>query len=125
MVTASLVNEVIHEGERLLREADAAGLEVKAAFWLIESETGRPYLCLASPLVLSKGSQWFLLRLREILRESPHEITLDHIWDTSPGDKLIRELRKRVKPEESSGKRLHYVRLGDLWVDDVYIYRLA
>src|SRR3954464_3590311 len=51
MDTELLVDDRVNEGARLLEQLARDGFDVRAAFWVKESEDGPWHLCIASPSV--------------------------------------------------------------------------
>jgi hypothetical protein len=131
MVRASLVEQDLKDGKRLLETLDkpksnGTSFRVKAAFWLYRPESMEWRLVLATPLVDEKGPLATYVHLGKVLDSiqlvglSTHNISV-----VSPRDPLVKAFRGalRIAPD-SAGVRFTRNVVGGTYVEDAYLYRL-
>jgi len=126
MDTATLVEEMIDDGRRLLMELERDHFEVMVAFWAKRGEPGRWQLRIASKAVDASGAMPFHQVVREALRRLPdpmitsEEVRLIGANDPMAKDALaIRQRQAGTRPIRYDGRRL-----GNTVIDDAYIYPL-
>ena len=130
MDSTTLVVPPLDAGRKLLQdlERDAKHLDFKAAFWLLDAETRRWRLILATPLVSTQGPlhvyevvQKYLLR-----RPARYQFALPDITVVAPHDRLVRALRERtdLQPTDTAPIHLFNASVGDMFIEDAYVYRL-
>jgi hypothetical protein len=127
MAQATLVEMQIKEGQRLIDRLAREGVAVTAAAWVKESESGDWYLYLATPLVSEGGGKRPAYhRINTVIREMQKEgFGMDPfekkvIGPHDPISKAIvanRGGRPGGPPTPFRGSRL-----GDLAVEEAYIY---
>ncbi|MGB3266367.1 MAG: hypothetical protein WBA89_20700 [Microcoleus sp.] len=128
MATATLVNQEIEEGKRLIDALNTAGLSVDSALWIyaIEPETWR--LMLTSPLYDSKGPLKSYEEILSIFRQVKPELKIDWtaIVAVSVKHKLIEGLRQLQKHWDLnlSGKRMTNNMVNQMLISDAYIYQI-
>lgn len=76
MDQVSVVKDQIDDGKRLIEALEAAGCEVRIAFWAKPTDSESWYFHLALPLVDEKGSTQGYRIVNEILRNAP-DIEID------------------------------------------------
>ena len=127
MDQGTLVGMQIEDGQRLIDLLTKNGVPVIAAFWAKESESGEWFLYLATPLVGPDGAtRPCYRRVNGLIREmqkapfwiDPLEIKL--IGPHDPISKAVTALGDRYQGR--SPTRFRGNRLGDLTVDEAYIY---
>jgi hypothetical protein len=124
-----LVEQDIHEGERLVRDLDNAGLPVLGAMWFHLPEEGVWRYYVATPLVDDEGPRSAYDRIENVRASTspPINIPLNSIVAVSPNDPLIGELRifaGTPKQPFIGGVSLTKTSIGEIYVDDSYIYRM-
>ena len=122
-----LVGELIDDGKRLLERLAAEGVPVTAAFWVKESENGRWYLYIATPLVSEDGDTLEAYRrINAVFRQMPElfwsgRLQIRAVSPSSPVGEAVVYWQKHYP-----GKGPFYYpgyRLGDVSVEGAYIYR--
>ena len=131
MVKAALVEKDLAEGKRLieaLKESKPgwASFRVRAAFWLYRNEWDEWRLVIATPLLEEKGRLATYAHLRRILGSIQSDLPRQKISIVSPQDPLVRAFRGalRIAPNPD-GVRFTGSVVGDTYVEDAYLYRLA
>jgi hypothetical protein len=124
MDTISLVDEQVESGRRLLEQLSAADFPVRAACWAKPADEDRWSLYVASPAVDKKGVTSAYREVFRVLR------SIENSWVTDSDVKLIGEgnsvtsgildIQKRYPGRMATRSRRPL--LGDLPVDEVYIY---
>lgn len=126
LVREHFTNEMISDGEELLRRLESRGVKLVAAFWLYLSEAEEWRLTLVSPQVDSQGPRSLYNTIREALQETPNgkasSLELLNITVLSPNDTIVRALASANDLVALSGKRLSESRFNGIYVQDVYIY---
>jgi len=127
LVKAPLEKERIKAGKELLQRLAKTDLKVTAALWLWRAERPRWKLILASPLVNKKGRLEAYNKIDHTLYGKPSQIPGLELTDINPmatTKPLIKALRAHAKRYQTdlSGKRLEEYWLGDVAVDDAYVY---
>lgn len=130
MATATLVNQEIEEGKRLIDALNAAGLSVDSALWIYSSERETWQLMLTSPLCDQKGILHTYKEIMTVFPQVKPELKID--WTglvaVSPKHELIKALRQLQQEGNFnlSGRRMTNNLLSNrMWVDDAYIYQIA
>lgn len=110
-------------GAQLVRDLDATRLDVRAAFWLFDTESGRWRLHLAVVQVDSWGPKRIYAKIQTLLRGNrnlaPTEVSI-----VSPRHRTVRSLRSVVQ----TGKSLKAVQPSDNvangeFIEDALVYR--
>jgi hypothetical protein len=123
----TLVGELIDDGKRFLERLVAEGMPVTAGFWVKETENGRWYLYIATPLVPEDGGTleaygWIV----DVFRQMPEPFGLepDRIRAVSPSSPVGEAVVDLLKRYPGRGPiRYPGYRLGDVSVEAAYIYR--
>ncbi|MBI3693239.1 MAG: hypothetical protein HY238_00140 [Acidobacteria bacterium] len=126
MAKETLVGLDVELGEKVLGALDAAGYQVTVALWLLTEEFGEWRLVLASPLYDKAGPKEAYLQLHAAL-SSNHPELLHQVSISLKGNRsaLIRALRSIFgKTASVAGMRLGDHVIGDVWIDDAYVYRI-
>ena len=131
MVKTTLVGaDIEHGGELLSRieerdKTSRQGFRIQAAFWLRENESLAWTLVIASPLIDEIGPLRAYRAVQTVVRPMKLEdFTLEDVSVVSPGDPLVRAIRKVRFLPGSTGMKLGPGTIGREFVEGVYIYRL-
>lgn len=128
MVTTFLVDSKIDVGEKLIEALDRSGLSVTAAYWLYSSETDSWRLMVASDLVDAEGPKAVYGHIDEVLRKelSDGDISLREISAISSKESLTKALRSAFRTRVGiHGVRMTRNTVGDHYIEDAYVYRVA
>ncbi len=122
-----MVEPKIADGKRLLQRLDKRGVDIRAAFWLLDKESDEWRLVLASPQVgrLGPGAVYDLIiaAADEALRKS---LLVFDVRVTDLKDPVARALMKTFKNDASArGIRITKNVLDNIYIKDAYIYRVA
>jgi hypothetical protein len=126
MDQATLVDGQIEEGRKLIDRLIGEGFPVTAAAWVKESESGRWYLYLATPLVPPQGgTREAYRRLNAVRRQMPPPFWIGPfqvkvVGSGSPLAEAVQELHRRYP-----GNRLipfEGPQLGGLSIEGAYVY---
>lgn len=120
-----LVESRIDDGQKLIDQLVRDGFPVRVALWIKTGEMGLWSLYIASPVVdLEKPGESYPALYSSLSKIPNSSISLSEIKlinGTNPVARAAIALRDR-----SGGKvpaRLHHVRLGNLFAEELYIYR--
>jgi hypothetical protein len=129
MDTATLVRDLIDDGQKLLERLPQEGFEVTAGFWLRPGEDGAWLFYIASPTVERDGISAAYGWLHTIIRGMPQPFGIDPlevklIGETNPITKDVLAIHGRdggpkVCPIKWGGNRL-----GRVNVEGAYLYPL-
>jgi|HubBroStandDraft_4_1064222.scaffolds.fasta_scaffold446333_2 hypothetical protein len=126
MAKATLVNFDIELGTRILSALDAAGFPVTVALWVLTDEFEDGRLVIGTPLYDRVGPGETSLRFVTALRSKDPELRrVLPVRLVSNKNPLVRSLRRTfAKTSSVSGMRLGGHLIGDVWVDDAYVYKI-
>ena len=125
MVAQLLVEPMIEDGERLLRDLDETGFPITAAFWLYNPEPELWRLAIATPIVKEFGPREAYSRIQEVLSRTTHATKLWDISALSPTNEVLRSIKKQIKPGPAAeGARAYHLTEGLRYFNEAYIYRL-
>lgn len=127
MDTTALVEDEIAAGERLIDALDAAGFDVRAAFWMRLPESGDWRLFVASPTVERHGHLAAYQELVRIARESRiptgvlHRVSL--VFTSDPTVTLLRSA-------VSTGPGISRIifrgnAINGVYIEDALLYRIT
>jgi hypothetical protein len=127
MAQATLVEMQIKEGQTLLDRLAHEGIVVTAAAWVKESDTGDWYLYLATPLVSEeRGKREAYGRVNAVLRKMEEEGFRRDPFDKKvigPHDPIAKDMIAHRKTRPGGPPTpFRGIRLGELYVDEAYIY---
>lgn len=131
LVRASLNDQMLEAGTKLLQDIKDADFEVIAAFWLFFAEAGEWRLVLVSPRVDRDGPRKLYAELSERLyngKEKIYGIDIINVTFMSPNDKIVGALAganwsyKRSLGYGLSGQRLYDIYLNGTYIEDIYLY---
>jgi hypothetical protein len=126
MVKVPLVTPDVAWGEAILAALDTAKFPVTAALWILQDDEKKWELVIATPLYDKVGQRNAYMRLIEAL-EPTGNIFLGGLPLRLESNKrpLIRTLRKIFGRAASvEGMRLGLQSIGNVWVQDGYVYRI-
>jgi hypothetical protein len=121
-----LVTEQIDAGAKLLQEFDSGYAPLSSAFWLKESEDGQWYLYLVSPQINDSNFDLAYGEVHRLAGRSP-SVWLDPFQVKVAGvDDPVAKAVGAIQSQYPSrlATRLRNRQLGDISVDEVYIYAL-
>jgi len=126
MAQATLVEMQIKNGQCLIDRLAREGIAISAAGWVKESESGDWYLYVATPLVgEDRVTGPAYRRIHTVMRSSHEEdIWMDplEIKLLAPHDPIARAMTYRDGRPRGVPTRLGPARLGELVIDEAYIY---
>lgn len=129
MATATLVNQEIEEGQRLIDALNTAGLSVHSALWLYASEPEIWHLTLALPLYDDQGPLKTYENILSVFRQIKPELKIDWtaIVAVSPQDELIQSFSQDQQHWNInlSGKRITNSMVDRMLIEDAYIYEIG
>jgi len=125
MDKTTLVDEKIEDGKLLLDRLVEAGVVVTAACWTLESNKGRWYLYIATPVVEEQGIRTASDRIFAAVKHMPHPFEggpfqIKAIGPHEPVAKAILDLPRR-HPSRSPF-RPDASKLGELSIEGAYLY---
>ncbi|MCP5120080.1 MAG: hypothetical protein GY953_55495 [bacterium] len=126
MAKDTLVGIDLELGSRVLALLDEAKLPITAALWLLNEDYGGWRLLLASPIYDKEGPRAAYLRVLKVLAAADPELVNEApIWLLGTRHRLVRELRRIYGGTPSvEGMRLGGHSIGDVWVEDGFVYRI-
>ncbi|MCI0692565.1 hypothetical protein L0337_11250 [candidate division KSB1 bacterium] len=127
LVKEPLEKEKVEAGKELLSRLAKTDFKIAAALWLWSAERPRWKLILASPAVSQKGVREAYNNIDNALYGKPHRISELELPDVHPMDTtkpLIKALRAHARKYHTNlaGERLKEYWLGDVSIDDAYVY---
>jgi hypothetical protein len=134
VVKEPLTRELKEMGRDMSLRLRERGFELVCSLWLYHPESNRWRLVLASPIVDRKGPRKAYEIIEQILQENwEMGIWLRDISAISPSDPLVQALRSLGKiellrpyyapaPRVDVGRRYTRSRLGDIFIEDAYIF---
>ncbi|MBI1915981.1 MAG: hypothetical protein HYS12_14785 [Planctomycetes bacterium] len=126
MAQAALVEMQIKEGQTLIERLTHEGIEVTAAAWIKESESGDWYFYLATPLVSEGGAtKAAYRRVNAVIREMEKEgFGMDPFEQKviGPHNPIARDMVAHRGRLTRTPKRFWGSRLGNLAIEEAYIY---
>jgi hypothetical protein len=129
MATATLVNQEIEEGQRLIDALNTAGVSVHSALWLYSSESETWHLTFALPLYDDEGPLKTYKKILSVFREVKPDLKIDWtaIVAVSPNDELILGLSQEQQHWniDLSGRRMTNSIVNRMLVEDAYIYQIG
>ncbi|HEV3004794.1 MAG TPA: hypothetical protein VGX78_10050 [Pirellulales bacterium] len=123
MAEATLVENQIEDGQRLVEELSRAGFDVRAACWVKACDDDRWYLYIASKAVDDKGPTAAYCEVHLAMRHlpaskiGPFDVKVIGATHSILG---VLELQRRFPTQIPVW--FHGLRLGDVAIDEAYIY---
>jgi hypothetical protein len=127
MGKASLVEQDIEEGRRLVDLLVQSGEKVPVALWRYDSTHGDWRLVLAVPQ-MARSPQEAYNFLRNVLKgmRPPVHLSLSDITLISPNGGLVKALQREKNSARALRDRfLSGTRIGDAYFEGVYLYKVA
>ena len=126
MAKGTLVGLDIELGSRVLAILDAAKFPVTTALWILNEEFDEWRLLLASPAYDKLGSYEAYLRALKALSDVDRNlVTQPPLTLVGNRHNLIRGLRRVFgKSVNGTGIRVVTRSIGDVWIDEAYVYRI-
>lgn len=128
MVSTSLVNTQIEDGEKIVRQLDTDEFAVDAALWFFDTQKEKWILYIASPLVGSIGPRKSYDKLRESLDRMENKLKTPalEISLIKPEHDILQTLKLVIKtgPEISRIRFTGNV-INGIPIEDALIYRLG
>jgi hypothetical protein len=124
MDQVTLVSRLVEDGWRLIEQLVADGVEILAAAWLKPTEQERWILYIASAVVDQKGLNIaYRMVHAALIKTDISDLSTDNIRLIGSSDALTRQLQSihRLRPS-TRGIVWAGARLGDIQIDDAYIY---
>ncbi|MCK5270902.1 MAG: hypothetical protein KAJ46_08960 [Sedimentisphaerales bacterium] len=128
MVNISLVEKAIQDGRRLLSALDDKQINVRAAFWIYDSESEKWRLTLAMPMVDKKGPKESYREVQTVLSDPSAEkldISLRDVTVVSPENELVKLLRFAIHFEGTGGIVFEGNTINGIYIEKAYIYRMC
>ena len=134
VVKEPLTRELKEMGRDMSLRLRERGFELVCSLWLYHPESNRWRLVLASPIVDREGPRKAYEIIEQILQENwEMGIWLRDISAVSPSDPLVQALRSLGKiellplnyalsPRDDLGRKYTRSRLGDIFIEDAYIF---
>jgi len=134
VVKEPLTKELKEMGRDMSLRLRERGFELVCSLWLYHPESNRWRLVLASPIVDREGPRKAYEIIEQILQENwEMGIWLRDISAVSPSDPLVQALRSLGKiellplnyalsPRDDLGRKYTRSRLGDIFIEDAYIF---
>jgi hypothetical protein len=124
MDTASLVSLDIAEGSQVVAALESHDIALQVALWMITPEYGEGRLVISSEK-LPRGIREGYEKIVSVLRET-FVRALPPIMIMRPDDPFVLELRKRyAKNPDVKGMRVGGGMIGNRYVEDGYVYKIA
>jgi hypothetical protein len=130
MVTDTLVEQLINDGQKLVERLPQNGFEVTTVLWLKSTYNGRWYFYIISPVVENEGILQAYGRLHPLIRQMPQPFWIDplEVKLIGPSDPLAKDVlaihrhapAPLVYPRPWGG-----IRLGSVSIEGAYLYPLA
>lgn len=126
MATQSLLNSHIEQGGRTLTTLDAAGLDIRAAFWIFDEDAQAWRYSIAEPEVDVRGPRAVYEKIAAALNGNSDVVPLRDIYLVSPNDPLVTLAEKVVSTPGRGVSGISFtgnVVMGNR-IPDMYIYRM-
>lgn len=125
MATNALVGVDLSEGAKVVSTLENHGIHVRVALWMVTPQFEDGRLVIASEDLPQTDILSDYEKVLEILRESfTSELPLFSILPLD--DDLVRDLRRRFAGTVSlAGRRVGGETIGNRYIDDGYIYKIA
>jgi hypothetical protein len=126
MAPQTLLNDDIDRGRRTLAALDAAGFDVRAAFWVLDEASGDWRFSIAEPTVDQTGTHTLYERMATVLAGKADVLPLREIYVLSPEDPMVTLVRRAVSTPADAIVGINFrgnVVMGTA-VPDMYIFRM-
>ncbi len=123
MDKAALVEKDIEFGRKVTEDLDRSNIPVTGSLWFYNPEASEWRLIVATPFVDERGPKAAYVAIQRALKAI--DLPLRNVSVISPNDRLIRLLRTVVRTgRKISGIRFTHNTINNVFIEDVYIYRL-
>jgi hypothetical protein len=125
MAPQSLLSDDVDRGRRTLAALDAAGLDVRAAYWVLD-ESGDWRFTVAEPTVDQASTHALYERVATALEGKPDLLRLREIYAVSPDDPLVALVRRAVSTPADASVGINFrgnAVMGTM-IPDMYIFRM-
>lgn len=128
---------MVDSGRELAKALKDRQVQLSACFWLYSAETNNWQLVVALPQADTDGPKKAYEIIQSIIRpvgiiqnetksfDRLLRLYLDDITVLSPSNPLVRSMSAVQFEPDSLGRQLKRSRIGDVFVDDVYVYNLS
>ena len=99
MVATILVDRLIKEGEKLLRQVDQTNTTFDVAFWMLVPDTDNWRLMMGTPGVDRSGTRTKYALIQSILRREDISLSLDEISVIDSNGDLCNTLRQVIQTD--------------------------
>ena len=126
MASQSLLNAQVDQGKATLSALDAAGLDIRASFWVLDDDTQTWRFTVAEPTVDVEGTRALYERVAQALRGRSDVLPLQEIYAVSPNDQVVSLVRMAVTTSGTAVSGIPFTGhavMGSM-VPDMYIYRM-
>jgi hypothetical protein len=120
------LNDEIDRARRTLAALDTEGLDIRAAFWVLDEASGDWRFTIAEPTVDRMGTHALYERLAPALTGKPDVLPLRDVYVTSPDDPLVALVRLAISTPANANGGINFrgnVVMGTT-VPDMYIFRM-
>ena len=126
MAAQPLLNDDIDRARRTLAALDAAGLDIRAAFWVFDEPSNDWRFTIAEPTVDTAGTRAVYERVSTALVGKADVLPLGDVYVTSPEDQLITAVRSAVSTpgDASVGISFRGNAVMGTAIPDMYIFRM-
>ena len=126
MASQSLLNAQVEQGKTTLSALDAAGLDVRAAYWIFDDDSQTWRFTLAEPTVDVKGTHALYESMARALGGRPDALPLREVYVVSPDDRLVSLVRMAIATPGNAVSGITFtgnVVKGNR-IPDMFIYRM-
>ena len=126
MGSQSLLNAQVEEGKTTLAALDAAGLDVRAAFWIFDEGSQTWRFTVAEPTVDTKGTHALYEMMAKALAGRSNALPLREIYVVSSDDRLVSLVRMAIATPGNAISGITFtgnVVMGNR-IPDMFIYRM-
>ncbi|MGB7602166.1 MAG: hypothetical protein WBM24_17800 [Candidatus Sulfotelmatobacter sp.] len=124
MATATLVNNDIEIGRRIVAALTRASIPVTVYLWAFIPQLQEWQFMVATPLVDSKGPLAAYSEVNRALQKEGvfEDIPLRRIFLKSPNDRVLKSLEKESRALPQEAFRVVNEQIGGNFVEDAYVY---
>lgn len=127
--SATLVDDLIEDGARIVEQLPQDGFEVTAALWLKAAEDGQWYFYIVSPVAESERMSDAYRRLHTLIRRMPQPLWIDPlevklIGPSNPIARDVLAIHNRAPGAKTCPIRWGGEQVGNVHLDGAYLYPL-
>jgi hypothetical protein len=126
MASQSLLNAQVEQGKTTLSALDAAGLDVRTAFWIFDEESQTWRFTVAEPTVDTRGTHALYELMARGLAGQSDALPLREIYVVSSDDQLVSLVRMAIATPGNAISGITFsgnVVMGNR-IPDMFIYRM-